>query len=124
LSGFQGVNLTSDYLATFAFRFSTLRRGVLFLLDLILSAFREEFGDTVIEVKRLPMIHELWVKVVVKTKTKEMEELAREIEKEMDELGRHVTIFIKKQRWKPRLLGWRNRDRGKTNPKTVGSEAS
>lgn len=94
------------------------------MLDLILSAFREEFGDTVIEVKRLPMIHELWVKVVVKTKTKEMEELAREIEKEMDELGRHVTIFIKKQRWKPRLLGWRNRDRGKTNPKTVGSEAS
>ena len=104
------------------------------MLDFILSVFREKFGDMIIEVKRLPMIHELWVRVVVaegvghashaKERTKEMEELAREIEKEMDELGRHVTIFIKKQRWKPRLLGWRNRDHGKTNPKTVGSEAS
>ena len=93
------------------------------MLDFILSVFREKFGDMIIEVKRLPMIHELWVRVVVKERTKEMEELAHEIEKEMDELGRHVTIFIKKQRWKPRLLGWRNRDRGKTNPKTVGSNA-
>jgi hypothetical protein len=99
-------------------------RSVLSLLDFIFSVFREKFGDMIIEVKRLPMIHELWVRVVVKERTKEMEELAHEIEKEMDELGRHVTIFIKKQRWKPRLLGWRNRDRGKTNPKTVGSEAS
>ena len=64
------------------------------------------------------------VKVVVKTKTKEMEIFAREIEKEMDELGLHVTIFHKKQHWKPRLFLWRNRDSCKTNPKTVGSEAS
>ncbi len=28
-----------------------------------------------------------------------MEFFAREMEKEMDELGLHVTVFIKKQRW-------------------------
>ena len=92
--------------------------------DLIFSFFRERFGDTAIEAKYLPMIHECWIRVVVKKKTKEMEELACELEKEMDELGLHVTIFLKKKRWKPRFWGWRNRDRGKTNPKTVGSEAS
>jgi hypothetical protein len=53
----------------------------------------------VIEAKYLPMIHECWVRVVVKKKTKEMEELAYELEKEMDELGLHVTIFLKKKRW-------------------------
>jgi len=92
---------------------------VLSLKDLIFSFFREKFGDMVIEANYLPMIHERWVRVVVKKKTKEMEELAYELEKEMDELGLHVTIFLKKKRWKPRLFGWRNK-----SPKTVGSEAS
>jgi hypothetical protein len=45
---------------------------VLSLKDLIFSAFRKKFGDTVIEVKLLPMIHELWVTVVVKKKSKEI----------------------------------------------------
>ncbi len=96
-------------------------RMVLSLKDLIFSFFRERFGDTVIGVKRLPMFHERWIKVIVKKKCPEMEELACELEKEMDEIGLHVVIFVKKQRWKPRFLGWRN---NKTNPKTVGSEAS
>ena len=96
-------------------------RMVLSLKDLIFSFFRERFGDIVIGVKYLPMFHERWVGVIVKKKCPEMEELARELEKEMDELRLHVTIFIKKQRWKLRFLGWRN---NKTNQKTVGSEAS
>ena len=70
------------------------------LVDFILSVFRERFGDMVIEAKYLPRItHERWVRVVVKKKTPEMEEIAREIEKEMDELGLHVVLFVKKQRW-------------------------
>jgi len=88
---------------------------VLSLLDFINSVFSEKFGDMVIEVKRLPMFHERWIRVIVKKKCPEMEKIAREIEKEMDELGLHVTIFIKKQR---RKLGNRGRC------KTVGSEAS
>ena len=89
------------------------------LVDFINSVFREKFGDMVIEAKYLPRItHERWVRVVVKKKAKEMEEIARELEKEMDELGLHVTIFLKKKRWKPCLLRWRSRC--KANPKTDG----
>jgi len=72
---------------------------VLSLKDLIFSFFRKKFGDMVIEANYLPMFHERWVRVIVKKKCPEMEELACELEKEMDELGRHVVIFIKKQRW-------------------------
>jgi len=91
------------------------------LHDLIFSAFRKKFGDIVLEVKLFPMIHELWVTVVVKKKSKEMEIMARQIEQEfLEDLGRHIAIFIKKRRWKLRLSGWRNLFRGKT----VGSEAS
>ena len=74
-------------------------RMVLSLKDLIFSFFRERFGDMVIEAKYLPMFHERWIKVIVKKKCPEMEELACELEKEMDELGLHVVLFVKKQRW-------------------------
>lgn len=71
-------------------------RGVMSLHDLILSAFRREFGDTVIGVNLLPLVHECWATVVVKEKSPEIGGMVREIELEFrEELGRHISFFIK-----------------------------
>ena len=47
-------------------------REMMSLHDLILSAFRREFGDTVIGVNLLPLVHECWATVVVKEKSPEI----------------------------------------------------
>jgi hypothetical protein len=66
------------------------------LHDFILSAFRKEFGDTVIGVNLLPLAHECWATVVVKEKSPKIERIAQEMESEFrEELGRHISLFIK-----------------------------
>ena len=50
--------------------------------DLILSVFRKEFGDIVLGVNLLPMLHEHWAKMLVRKKSKEMEKIAQQIEAE------------------------------------------
>jgi hypothetical protein len=72
------------------------KREMMSLHDLILSAFHREFGDTVIGVNLLPLVHECWATVVVKEKSPEIERMAREMESEFrEELGRHISVFIK-----------------------------
>jgi len=75
------------------------------LHDLVLSAFEEDFGEKVGEVKLTPLAHECWVTVFVEEKDPEMEELAEGIEKEFRELGRIVTVFVKRP-WKLALSEW------------------
>ncbi len=66
------------------------------LHGLILSAFRREFGDTVIGVNLLPLVHECWATVIVKERSPEIEGMVGEIEVEFrEELGRHISVFIK-----------------------------
>ena len=76
-------------------------QSMLALHDLILSAFREHFGEeTIIGVNLTPLVHECWITVLVKQKTEEMVDFANELEREfLEELGRHVAIFVK-QPWK------------------------
>jgi hypothetical protein len=50
-------------------------RKMMSLHDFILSAFRREFGDTVIGVNLLPLVHECWATVVVKEKSHEIEKM-------------------------------------------------
>jgi len=71
-------------------------REMMSLHDLILSAFRKKFGDAVIGVSLLPLVHECWATVVVKQKTPEIEKMGQEMELEFrEELGRHISLFIK-----------------------------
>jgi len=66
------------------------------LHDFILSSFRKEFGDKVIEVNLLPLAHECWATVIVKEKNPEIERMTREMESEFrEELGRHISLFVK-----------------------------
>ena len=76
------------------------------LHDLILSAFRKEFGDIIIGVNLQNLAHECWATVVVKDKSLKIERRAQEIEREFgEELGRHISIFIKVP-LKNRLKNW------------------
>ena len=66
------------------------------LHDFILSTFRKKFGDAVTGVSLLPLVHECLATVVVNERSPEIEKTAREMESEFrDELGRHVSLFIK-----------------------------
>lgn len=65
-------------------------------------------GGAVIVASLLPMAHERWATVAVKEKSPEIEKMAQEMESEFrDELGRHISLFIKvpfKNRLKNLLL--------------------
>jgi hypothetical protein len=75
---------------------STGETEMMGLHDLILSAFRGKFGNAVVGVNLLPLIHECWATVVVKQKTPEIEKMTRDMELELrEELGRHISVFIK-----------------------------
>lgn len=69
------------------------------LHDFVLSTFKEDFGEKVGEVKLTPLAHECWVTVFVEEEVPGMEELAKDIEKDFQELGRTVTVFVKRP-WK------------------------
>ena len=79
-------------------------QSMLALHDLILSAFRQHFGEEmIIGVKLTPLVSECWITVQVKQKTQPMEDLAQELEAEfLEEAGRHVTFFFE-QPWKVRV---------------------
>jgi len=85
-------------------RTDNLSRDEQFMLalhDLVLSAFRQHFGEeTIIAVGLTPLVSECWITVQVKQKAPEMEDLARALKTEfLEELGRHVAIFVR-QPWK------------------------
>ena len=82
-------------------------QAMLGLHDLILSAFRQHFGEEmIIGVKLTPLVSECWITVQVKQKTQPMEDLAQELEAELlEEAGRHVAIFVE-QPWKTTIAQW------------------
>ena len=80
-------------------------QSMLALHDLILNAFRERFGETIIGVNLLPLVSECWITVLVKRKTQEMFDLAEEIEREfMEDFGKQIVIFFKRP-WRERIRG-------------------
>jgi len=66
------------------------------LHDLILSAFRKQFGNAVIGVNLLRLVHECWATVVVKERSPEIEKMAQDLEVEFNEdLDRHISVLTK-----------------------------
>jgi len=85
---------------------ATGERAGLSMHDLILCAFRKEFGDIIIGVDLLNLAHECWATVVVKDKNPKMEKRAQEIEREFgEELGRQLIVLVKVP-LKNRLKNW------------------
>ena len=82
-------------------------QSLLGLHDLILSAFRQHFGEEmIIGVKLTPLVSECWITVQVKQKTQPMVDLAQELEAELlEEAGRHVAIFVERP-WKVAVAQW------------------
>ena len=79
---------------------SSEEQVMLALHDLILSGFRERFGEVIIGVKLTPAVHECWVTVFVKRRTPEMDDLADRLEQEfLEEYGRSLAFRVK-QPWK------------------------
>jgi hypothetical protein len=66
------------------------------LHDLIISTFKERFGEAVIGVKLTPAVHECWVTVLVRRRTPEMEDLANQLEQEfLEEYGKSLAFNVK-----------------------------
>ena len=74
-------------------------RSMLALHDLILSTFKERFGEAIIGVKLTPAVHECWVTVLVKRRTLEMEDLAIQLEQEFLEEYGQCSAFNVRQPW-------------------------
>lgn len=68
------------------------------LLDYIQSAFHRQFGGCCLAVKQMPVIHECWVSVKVTQKCPGMDEFARQLESEFQELGLVIHIRVVQQR--------------------------
>jgi len=76
-------------------------QSMLALHSLILSTFRQRFGEeAIIGVNLTPLAHECWITVQVRQRTQPMVDLAQELEAELlEDAARHVAIFVQ-QPWK------------------------
>ncbi len=72
------------------------------LHDLVLDGFRERFGEAVIGVKVISVVCECWITVLVKQRTPEIEELAAQMERDFQEEGRQIAVFLRRP-WKAAL---------------------
>ena len=74
---------------------------MLALHDVVLSVFRERFGDEpIVGVNLTPFAHECWIEVRVTEKTPPMVDLAQELETELrEDAGKHVNIIVR-QSWR------------------------
>jgi len=76
-------------------------RFILALHDVVLSSFREQFGDaSIVGVSLTPFAHECWITVRVTEKTPSMVDLAQELETELrEDAGKYVNILVE-QPWR------------------------